>query len=321
MSNVGCVWRPLQFMLGLAACSSVPLLPVLAQRGGDRSGDRAGTRAVMLLVRPRVGDTLHLEVEQSVTVGGRRVDASSNLPATMRGTRDNGLPAATPDYGPRVDRANARVTRVQLFARSLVESSDLTATTLSTTTDSVTAWTGNVGDPIRAVGMPVAAANRVVRLRVTPDGAMRAGDPWGANAGLGATLASVPGLLPAGAVSVGSEWQREFALPALPLGTYRAEGVVQARLRLDSLSRNGTYAHVSVQGDLRRDGAAPELPAGTRVITAGTLQGTMVIDRDRAWITDARTVIDVQSEVAPGPAGAGKPMLLDIRIEQRVRVR
>jgi hypothetical protein len=47
----------------------------------------------------------------------------------------------------------------------------------------------------------------------------------------------------------------------------------------------------------------------------------MVIDRDRAWITDARTVIDVQSEVAPGPAGTAKPMLLDIRIEQRVRVR
>ncbi|GAB1342289.1 hypothetical protein [Gemmatimonas sp.] len=311
------------FILGLAACSSLPVLPALAQRGGERSSDRSGTPRVMLLVRPRVGDTLHLEVEQSVTVGGRRVDASPNLPASMRGTRDNAsAPApAAPDYGPRVDRANARVTRVQLYARSLVESSDLSATTLSTTTDSVTAWTGNVGDPIRAVHMPVAAANRVVRLRVTPDGAMRAGDSWGTSAGLGATLASVPGLLPAGAVSVGSEWQREFALPPLPLGTYRAEGVVQARLRLDSLSRNGTYAYVSVLGDLRRDGAAPELPAGTRVITAGTLQGTMVIDRDRAWITDARTVIDVQSEVAPGPAGTGKPMLLDIRIQQRVRVR
>lgn len=312
-------------MLALVACS-LPLQQASAQRGrersSDRGNDRTGARAVMLLVRPRVGDTLHLEVEQSVIVSGRRVEAAgSGLPAGMRGGRDNPSTSTTPDYGPRIDRANARVTRLQLFAHSLVEASDLSATTLSTTTDSVTVWTGNAGDPIRAVSMPVAPANRSVRLRVTPDGAMRTGDPWGANVGLGATLASVPGLLPAGAVSVGSEWLREFALPPLPLGTYRAEGVVQARLRLDSLSRSGTYAYVSVQGALRRDGAAPELPAGTRVVTAGTLQGTMVIDRDRAWITDARTVIDVQSEVAPGPAGTAKPMLLDIRIEQRVRVR
>ena len=96
---------------------------------------------------------------------------------------------------------------------------------------------------------------------------------------------------------------------------------IQARLRLDSLSRNGRLAYISVVGVLRRDGAARELPAGTRMITAGTLRGHMVVDRTRAWITEARTVMDVQSEVAPGPAGVGRPMLVDIRVEQRVRVR
>jgi hypothetical protein len=47
----------------------------------------------------------------------------------------------------------------------------------------------------------------------------------------------------------------------------------------------------------------------------------MVLDRLRAWIVEARTVIDVQSEVTPGPAESSRPMLLDLRIVQRIRVR
>jgi hypothetical protein len=273
----------------------------------------------MLIVRPRVGDTLQLLVEQSVQISGRRVDGSqSTVPPVLQGRR-GASPA--PEYGPRADRATARVSRVQLFAHSLVEASDLTETTILATADSLAMWTGLASDPARPVFVPIEGAGRQVRLAVTPDGAMRLRDPGSADAALGATLASVPGLLPPGPVRVGSEWQRDMMLPALPLGSYRADGVVQARLRLDSLSRGGRQAFVSVVGVLRRDGAARETPPGVRVITAGTLRGTMVVDRHRAWITDARTVMDVQSEVAPGPAGAGRPMLLDIRIEQQVRVR
>jgi hypothetical protein len=288
---------------------------------GARPADaqRASVRGVQLIVRPRVGDTLHLHVEQTVAMSGRRVDGpQSSVPPVLQGKR-GATPA--PEYGPRVDRANTRVSRIQLFAHSVVEASDLSATTLHATTDSITMWTGNAGDPVRPMSMPVSDDSRQVRVSVTPDGAMRVSDSSPADMALGATLASVPGLLPDGPVSVGSEWQREMMLPSLPLGAYRATGVVQARLKLDSLSRGGRHAYITVVGVLRRDGAARELPAGTRVITAGTMRGTMVVDRDRAWITDARTVMDVQSEVAPGPAGAGKPMLLDIRIEQTVRVR
>ena len=62
-----------------------------------------------------------------------------------------------------------------------------------------------------------------------------------------------------------------------------------------------------------------ELPAGTRVITAGTLRGLLVVDRQRAWIVDARTLMDVQSEVTPAAGGA--VVVLDMRITQRVRVK
>jgi hypothetical protein len=57
------------------------------------------------------------------------------------------------------------------------------------------------------------------------------------------------------------------------------------------------------------------------MITAGTVTGVLLVDRQRAWIIDARTVMEVQSEVASGPAGPATPMLLDMRIQQRVRVR
>jgi hypothetical protein len=60
---------------------------------------------------------------------------------------------------------------------------------------------------------------------------------------------------------------------------------------------------------------------GTRVVTAGTIKGQLVVDRIRAWITDARTVIDVESEVSQSRGMPGSPMLLSIRVTQRVRVR
>jgi hypothetical protein len=90
------------------------------------------------------------------------------------------------------------------------------------------------------------------------------------------------------------------------------------RRRRGARTRRGRDAWISLDGTLRRDGAARDLPPGSRVITAGTMHGVLVVDRERAWIVDARTVIDVQSDVSPG---ASAPVLLDIRIRQRVRVR
>ncbi|MFY7922837.1 MAG: hypothetical protein ACOVSI_10515 [Gemmatimonas sp.] len=297
-----------------AALMALSSVAAAAQRPMARASTAGG---VQLMVRPRVGDTLLLQVEQTVEVSGRHVDGVSSSPLPVgQGQR---RPAQTPVYGPQKYRADTRVTTVQLFAHSVVETGDVASTTLVATTDSLRLWVGNAGDAPRPTRVPVDASSRHVRVRVTPDGAMRVSDQPTPRP-LDATLASIPGLLPAGPVRVGDEWQRTMQLPGLPLGAYRADGVVQARLRLDSLSMGGRHAWISVVGVLRRDGAVRELPAGTRVITAGTMRATMIVDRTRAWITDARTVMDVQSEVAPGPAGGGKPMLLDIRLVQQIRV-
>ncbi len=266
----------------------------------------ASSRAagVSLIVRPRVGDTLWLQMEQTIEVSSR--------PTTK---------LASPEYGPRRTRAATRITRLLLYAHSLVEASDLSTTTLLATTDSMAMGAGTPLDTRRPKLLPLPMEGRQVRVRVTSDGAMRVNDPPPGAMELGATLASMPGMLPSEAVRVGDRWERDIVLPSLPVSGYRADGIVRANFRLDSLTSGGRDAWISMKGSLQRDGAARDLPAGTRVITAGTMRGMLVVDRQRAWIVDARTVMDVQSEVSAGPGSGAAPVLLDLRIQQRVRVK
>lgn len=273
----------------------------VGQTGTNGRATRASLDGVRLMVRPRVGDTLRLMVEQTVTTSQRR-DANS-----------------APAYGPLASRATLRSTRIQLFAHSLVEAADLSFTTLWVHSDSLVVGSGDAPDGARPVSTPI--YGQTMRMKVTPDGAMRVIESSDGDAELGATLTSMPGLLPATAVSVGSEWARDMRLPTLPVAGYRVDGVVQARLRLDSLTRDGRHAWISLEGTLHRDGPLRDLPAGTRVVTAGTMRGVMRVDRQRAWIMDARTVLEVQSEVASGPAGSSPPRVFDLRIVQRVQVR
>lgn len=302
-----------------ALCTAVD--PAFAQTA------RTAGAAVRLIVRPRVGDTLRLQMEQTIDMHAHPGEApapSVGSATVVDGRTQRGRTpraARTPDYGPRRGPTSVSSTKLLLYAHSLVEASDLNSTTLLATADSMAMWAGSANAAGRPTMLPLPAEGRQIRVRVTPDGAMRANDPLPGAVELGATFASMPALLPDSAVRVGERWERDIQLPAVPLSGYRADGAVRARFRLDSLSAGGRSAWISMDGELRRDGAARELPAGTRVITAGTVRGTMVLDRLRAWIVDARTVIDVQSEVAPGPAESARPMLLDLRIVQRVRVR
>ncbi len=295
-----------------------------AQSGANRRASARSARSapVMLIVRPRVGDTLRLQMEQTIEVSSRPSSATQRSgPAILDGTRAKPTPSSQPEYGPRRSRANMRITRLLLFAHSLVEASDLTVTTLLATSDSMAMWAGAPGEYGEPEMMPLPPDERQVRVRVTPDGAMRVSDPPPGAMELSTTLAAMPGMLPSEPVQVGDRWERDIALPTLPVNGYRADGVVRASFRFDSLTHGGRDAWISMEGSLHRDGAARELPAGTRVVTAGTMRGSLVVDRQRAWIVDARTTMDVKSEVSSGAGSASTPLLLDLRIQQWVRVR
>ncbi len=302
----GAVWC---LLLGLAAVT-VPL-------GAQGMRDGRDTDAVLLQVRPRVGDTLFLTIEQRIEVSGRTGPSNSGPQPSVLDAPRPAPSKREPEIGPRRALAK-RMTRMLLFAHSFVEASDLSATTLLATTDSIATWVGTTGESMVPQRMSLPPDGRQIRVRVTPDGAMRVDDPPPGAIALGESLAEMPGMLPGGAVRAGAEWERDIPIPSLPVSGFRADGVVRAHFRLDSLTRRGRVAWISLTGTLRRDGASRDMPAGTRVVTAGTLQGTLVVDRDRAWIVDANTIMDVQSDVSP--AGTA-PVLLDIRIQQRMRVR
>ncbi len=291
--------------------------------GSSQEASVAATRpqAMLLLVRPRVGDTLHLQMEQTIEVSSRPSSSGNKTGAPVLDGPKTQLPPPPPEYGPRRTRATMRITRLVLFAHSLVEASDLYVTTLLATSDSMAVWAGSPGERGTPQMMPLPSEGRQVRVRVTPDGAMRVNDPPPGAMELGATLAAMPGMLPGEAVRVGDRWERDIVLPSIPVSGYRADGVVRARFRFDSLSRGGRDAWVSMEGSLHRDGPSRELAAGTRVIIAGTMRGVLVVDRQRAWIVDARTTMDVQSEVSQGPGSSQTPVVLDLRIQQRVRVK
>ena len=160
-----------------------------------------------------------------------------------------------------------------------------------------------------------------VRIHVTADGAMSVIDPRPGTMALDASLSGMPPMLPSSPVAVGEEWERDIPLPSFPMSGIRADGVVHAEFRLDSLSRNGRLAYVSMTGTLRREGAARDLPPGTQVATSGLLHGFLVLDRIRGWITEAETIIQVQSDVTPRPGDSSPAHALDIRLSQRMKVR
>lgn len=303
----------------LLVCSLWAILPI-AELGAQSSG-KSDAERVNLVVRPRVGDTLWLRLEQ--TMETRSVPLTeSGRHSNSAGTIGPRVPAVRgPEYGPVRDPSISQTTLMRLNAHSLVESSDLKATWLSATTDSLFVRTGTGGQlgPERAVKL--APEDRRNRVNVTPDGAMTIVDVRANTAVLAASLSGMPPMLPGRAVSVGDQWERDIVLPSIPVAGLRAEGVVHARFRLDSVTRSGRMAYVSLTGTLKRQGAARDLPPGTQVATSGVLRGYLILDRTRGWITEAETVIEVQSDITPGSGDEGKARSLDIRLLQRVRVR
>ena len=82
---------------------------------------------VQLLVRPHVGDTLWLQLEQTID--------SRSIPAV----------AERPEYGPVRERGVSQSVNMRMFAHSIIEASDARATLMVAITDSLNVRSGSVG--------------------------------------------------------------------------------------------------------------------------------------------------------------------------------
>jgi len=270
------MWRAVPVLALLAVTTSgAPLL--CAQR------PRAAANArIMLVLRPFPGDMIRQRIEHDVDEQGTITMPTGD--STVRvSTRTTVLLQSKVE---RVDTVGAVVT-------SLVESVNVRAT-------------GGREDTRRMrIANGMALQGRTLRMKLAPDGELMVLDDASGHSGatiatLAALVDRVPAALPQGPVREHQTWTRHMVLAGAP-----GDGI-DAQFRLDSLTRFGDHAWVSVKG-VMRDAA---VDAGASVV------GWIMLDRRRGWITRSRMVMTMRAVTEA--EGSMPPMRFVMRVEQRV---
>jgi hypothetical protein len=251
----------------------------------------AGAQTVLLQIRPPIGDTLRMHLSQTVE---------------MTGTTSGGKPTSL-------------ITSFEVFTRAIAHQWTPSGTLMQTITDSVAmtpASPASIADLRRH-----AMQSTPVWLRVSTDGAMEMVDDGDPNSELRHLFGEMPAMLARNSVNVGERWMREMQIPLS--SEPGAVGSVRATFRLDSLSRNGDIAFISMRGTMARINTSGAAPAGPGYGTTGQLSGTIQIDRRLGWITDSRSSIIVNSTIASPSTREGEPergaMQVRTKITQWIR--
>lgn len=252
------------------------------------AGSLPAQASVMLRLSPRLGDTLHMRLDQQMDMRGRPQDSAG------------------------AERSIASTLRVR--ARAIPTGRLGSATILTTITDSLVVFPAP-GSAELMNRARLSLVGRQVQVRVLPDGAMEVLDPELHDDEPSPLFGHMPPVLPSVAVGPGDQWVREMRLPLR--GSRSGASAVRATFRLDSLGRDGRIAYISVRG------AFYERPvtAGERERPLpGSLIGVIEFDRQIGWIRDSRTTITMRSDVR-GPDPRAGPMEVWMRITQRLQAR
>lgn len=252
----------------------------------------AAAQRYQLRLAPVPGDTLRMELEQQTEVTS---DARPGIPArTMKA-------------------------RFRVFSHAVVRARLADATLLVAHTDSVRLETDDEHASALAGQARAMADGGPVILRLAPDGTIRLADAAGNLADeLAETVSLIPAALPQTLLAVGDSWVRSMPVPVGPTAD---AGTVRATFRLDSVSRGGRIAYLSVRGNLARDDMPAAGPRGTVMSLVGTVAGTLQLDRLRGWIADSRFVVTMHSALRPPAASGITPVEFKTVVTQRVRLR
>ena len=248
-----------------------------------------GAQAVLLQIRPHIGDTLRMHLSQTVEMTG-----------TTRGLKG--------------DSTTAMTTSFEVFTRAIARQWTSSGTLMQTITDSVAMTPASAGS-LADLRRRVMQANPVW-LRVSTDGAMEMVDDGDPNSELRHLFGEMPAMLARNAVAIGEKWTREMQIP---LSTEPgAVGSVRATFRLDSLGRNGDIAYISMHGTMARINTSGSAPAGPGYGTTGQLAGSIQIDRRLGWITDTKSSIIVRSTIASAPGRSGEPERAPMQVRTKI---
>ncbi len=261
---------------------TVVLVPLVCAPLHAQPARSAAAARVLLTLRPYPGDMIRQRVEHDVDEQG----------TIALGGGDSTV------------RVNTRTT---VLLRSRVESVDSAGAVVLAQVESVTVRaTGGKDENRRArVASGMALQGRTLRMKLAPDGALMVlDDAAGAAAGAIATLAAlvdrVPAALPVQAVREHETWTRHMLLAGAP-----GDGI-DATFTLDSLTRFGDWAWVSVRGVMK----------DVAVDAGASVAGWILLDRRRGWIIRSKIVMVLRA--VTGAAGAMPPMRFVMRVEQRV---
>lgn len=250
-------------------------------------------QGVHIELRPRVGDTLRMQLDQKVEMTGT--------------TRMAGM-----------DSTMTVVTDMRVLTHAIVEHSDSLTTTMLAVTDSVLITTTSDAGAAPLERARRRLEGRRIRLRVSPDGLTEViPDPGSDDAELRSLFSQMPATLPKHAVAVGDSWKRTMVMP-IPGQSAKGGGTVRAVFRLDSLTKGGDMAWITMRGSLARD-SAPEMAPGVKFSMAGSVVGTMTVDRRRGWVTSSRATINVHSTMTPPVTSASEPMRFRMKVSQWLR--
>jgi hypothetical protein len=248
----------------------------------------------MLEIRPKRGDTLHMRLDQQVT---------------MTGTTKVG----------RSDSTMSVTTGTHVRARVVVESSDDSWTNVLTLTDSIAVVSRGGRASKHGEDARRTLEGKRLRMRISPEGnAEITENPDALSDELAQIVGRIPATLPRYSVSVGQTWTQDIGVP---VGGQNGGGaVLHTTFRLDSLSPEERIAYISMSGTFKRDSLTQgDLPAGAKLTSTGIVKGALRVDRMRGWMTDSKTTITVNSLLTPPPGTTDKPMRFHMRITQHMR--
>jgi hypothetical protein len=260
--------------------ASIMILTTFAATPSSASAQR-----YLLQLRPKVGDTLRMELEEQREHTGTAKLGGSDSSRTM-------------------------LTRLRMYSRAVVQGQLRGAVTVLAIIDSVSLTTSDQH-------APAAAAGQRMLFRLAEDGTMRVVDQEpGSDRRASELVALMPAALPTNPVAVGDTWAR-----SIPMVVARRadEGVVRAVFRLDSISRDEKLAFISMRGQLRRDSVPAGPPRGTRMQVSGTVSGDLLLDRERGWLTESKFAVLLRTTMIPGAPSGGQPVRFLTRITQRMR--
>lgn len=257
------------------------------------AAEASAQKPVTLQLRPRIGDTVWMRLDQQTEIASKRADLK-------------GFSAAM-------------TTMTTTYSRAVVESGVTASTTIIAITDSVFAsssdQSGKASTPMSQKQMQ----GQRVRLNIAPDGSLTMPSDNPAAKGMQRAASLIPATFPTKPVSVGDKWMRESVLPS---GTSQlgasVVGWVQATFRLDSLTRNGELAWLSIRGKLMPDPSGSKAE-GIATVDDGTVEGYMVLDRDRGWLTESKFTIIAHSSLRQPFGVTGQPMSFEIRLVQSLK--